>query len=89
MGISKISYLFSGRLDLHHIVNLRTLKFITKLNLNPFTPTPTKIYLLYNYNMCNEYVELFKKFNCYMLYDVNLIKRAIYNDFQISITDSI
>ena len=72
---------FSGRLDLHHIVNFRTLKFIIKMNQCLNTPISTKVYLNYTYNTGSECTELFKKYNCYKLNNVNMIRNTIYNDF--------
>ena len=71
----------SGRIDLHHIVNLRTLKFLINMNQNPNTPASTMNYLRYHYNQSSEYTSLFTKFHCNNLCDLNLIKRCIYNDF--------
>ena len=76
---------FSGRLDLHHIVNLRTLKFIVKMNQCSQLPVSTKLYLNYTYNISNECTGLFKKYNCYNLCDVKAIKCTIYNDFNNSV----
>src|SRR6266516_2215571 len=72
---------FSGRVDIHHIVNFRTLKFIIKMNRCSHTPVATKEYLTYNFNNGNECTALFKKYDCYKLVDIYLIKKTIYNNF--------
>src|SRR3989442_140361 len=71
---------FSGRLDLHHIVNLRTLNFIIKMNQSSNTPISTKFYRNYTYNNSNECTELFKKYYCYKLCNVSMTRTTIYND---------
>ena len=76
---------FSGRLDIHHMVNLRNLKFIIKINQCPHTPVTTMKYLTNIYNNGNECIGLFKKFDCYNLVNFNVIKKTIYNNFHTSI----
>ena len=49
------------------------------------TPVATKEYLTYNFNKGNECTALFKKYDCYNLVDIYLIKKAIYNNFHNSI----
>src|SRR5688572_24224894 len=41
---------YAGRLDVHHIINLRSLNFIIKMNLSAFTPMCIRSYLHQNYN---------------------------------------
>ena len=77
---------FSGRLDLHHIVNLRTLKFLIKMKQSPLTPSYTQSYLTHEYNNSSECIGLFRRYNCYKIDDVNIIKRSILNDFKDSIS---
>ena len=71
----------SGRLDLRHIINLRTLKYIIKVNQCPHTTTALSGYLKHNFNNSSECIALFKTYDCCNLFNFNLIKKAIYCNF--------
>ena len=73
-----------GRLDLLHIINLRTLTFIIKIIKNPVTPVNIRYYMSSVYNVSNECATLFKKFNCDPYWSIPMIKRHIYCDFSLS-----
>ena len=75
-----------GRLDLHHIINLKTLNFIVKMSECPFTPEPLRNYLNNVYKFSNECTSVFMKFNCYGIRCPHKIKRKLYDDFNLSCT---
>ena len=66
------------RLDLIHIINLRTLIFIKKMTINSTIPQSLRYNLTHVYNVSNECTSLFKKFNCDPYWSIPLIKRNIY-----------
>ena len=74
--------LFSGRLDLNHLINLRSLRFLLRMKLNPMTPTSLASYLFSNYFSCCESVGLFKKYCCYGIEKNYLLKKSIYDHFR-------
>lgn len=80
---SLISY--SGRLDLHHILNLRSIKFIIKLQFSTYLALDMTSYMKYNYINKSEYTTLFSRYGCYNKYNINLVRRTISNNFHDSI----
>jgi len=73
-----------GRLDLSHIVNLRSLSFIIKLFDRPTSPNDFKLYLSKHFYNSSECVTLFKKFNCYGIWSIPVLKINLKNDFLVS-----
>src|SRR5206468_2631924 len=77
--ISLISML--GRLDLIHIINLRSMSFIKKMLFNPYIQPNLMNYFWYVYYASNECFSTFKKFNCDFNWSASKIKFSIYNDY--------
>ncbi len=75
-----------GRLDLFHIINLRSLSFINRMfecenncNNNAF-----KYYISNVYAVSNECTTLFGKYNCRSSWSISKIKFMISDDFRLS-----
>jgi len=75
---------FSGRLDLPHLLNLRSLNFIIKLQYGHQLDDDMNSFLIKNYFNKSEYVSLFSKYGCGNIHNVNLIKKTIFSDFHSS-----
>ncbi len=71
----------SGRLDLHRIINLKSLSFIIKISNCKTTSDSFKIYFSTVFNVSNECVSLFRKFDCYGIWSIPMLKSKMFNDF--------
>ena len=74
------------RLDLCHIINLKSLSFIIRMSNCINVPDSFRSYFLNHYNVSNEYATLFMKFDCYGLKSIYEVRSSIYNVFKISCT---
>ena len=70
-----------GRLDLHRIINFKSLSFIIKLATSNTISSSIKIYFSNFFIASNECFALFKKFDCYGLWSISRIKSKMFNDF--------
>src|SRR3989442_12674064 len=70
-----------GRLDLHHIINLKTIKFIIKMSNNKALPYNFKRYLNKYYIVSGEHMALFNLFSCCDSWSVSKIEAKIYSSF--------
>ena len=77
-----------GRLNLIHIINLKTLSFFIKLYncVNPVDAT--KEYFDSIYKFSSECSALFLKYNCYGIWNISRVRRCIYESFKISCISS-
>src|SRR3989442_1263444 len=77
-----------GRLNLLHIINLKTLCFFIKMN-NCVTPVnATKQYFENFYKFSSECSSLFFKYNCYGVWNISGVRRCIYQSFKDSCISS-
>ena len=72
-----------GRLDLHHIINLKSLRFVLKMSKYA-TDENSINYLINLCNFSGKYVALFKLFDCNDKWSVAKIKAMIYLSFNSS-----
>ena len=77
-----------GRLDLIHIINLRSLSFIKRITDSPHISECTKYYLNNVYNISGECISLFRTYNCDIGMSISKISYMINNDFSLSCDDS-
>ena len=78
-----------GRLDLLHIINLKTLTFLTKVYNETSTPDIFRNYFEKIYNVSKEYATLFQKYNCYGCSNHTAIKFRIHEEFKTSLSSSL
>ena len=79
----------SGRLDLHRIINLKSLSSIIKMSTCNATPSTLKDYLLNSFSVSKECTALFKKYDCYGLWSIPSVKLKIFTDFRMFCSDSV
>ncbi len=70
-----------GRLDLHHIINLKSLKFVINMSKRSNNSGSDVNVLLRSYKMSGEYAALFRKYGCKDNWSFTKIKAMIYLSF--------
>lgn len=70
-----------GRLDLFHIINLKSINFICKMIENSKGSYDFEYFLMYIYRPSSECFDIFNKYNCHINMNKRDIRKLVYDNF--------